>query len=70
MATLAEKGLIVNEKYKEIYLTEKGRELAALTAQKHRTIRGFFIQVLHIDAKIADEDACAIEHARSARNRR
>ena len=62
MATLSQKGLIQTEKYKEIFLTPKGRELAEITSRKHHTIRDFFISVLHIDAAIADADACAIEH--------
>lgn len=62
MATLSEKGLITNEKYKEIFLTEKGLEQAKFTSRKHHVIRKFFINVLKIEQSIADEDACAIEH--------
>lgn len=62
MTTLSEKGLIINEKYGEIRLTPAGRELAEFTSRKHQIIRKFFIDVLNIDSKIADNDACAIEH--------
>ena len=62
MATLAEKGLIKNEKYKEIFLTPTGLEQARLTFSKHQVIKKFFIDVLNIDASTADTDACAIEH--------
>jgi len=62
MATLSEKGLITNEKYGEIYLTPTGRKLAKLTSGKHRTIRRFFTEILKLDFKTADTDACAIEH--------
>lgn len=62
MATLSEKGLILNEKYKEIFLTPEGRRLAELTSKKHHVIWHFFTKILHIDAAIADKDACAIEH--------
>lgn len=62
MATLAERGLIINEKYREIYLTPSGREVAEFTSKKHHTIRQFFVDVLGIKRSIADEDACAIEH--------
>jgi Mn-dependent DtxR family transcriptional regulator len=62
MATLAKKGLITNEKYKEIFLTQKGFELAEFTSHKHHTIRDFFINILQIDSSVADTDACAIEH--------
>lgn len=62
MATLSEKGLIVNEKYKKIFLTPSGLEQAAFTSKKHHVIKTFFTQVLNIDESIADQDACAIEH--------
>ncbi|HOQ15963.1 MAG TPA: metal-dependent transcriptional regulator [Defluviitaleaceae bacterium] len=62
MATLAEKGLVINERYKEVYLTPAGLERAKLTANKHCIIRKFLTEVLKVDEEIADEDACAIEH--------
>ena len=62
MATLSEKGLITNEKYGEIFLTPKGREFAKHTSNKHHTIRKFFMEILKLDYKTADTDACAIEH--------
>jgi len=62
MSTLAEKGLITNEKYREIFLTERGREVAEFTSRKHQVIFNFFSKMLGIDPAIADVDACAIEH--------
>ncbi len=60
--TLANKGLVINEKYKEVYLTPEGLKLARITSEKHNIIKKFFIEVLKINADIADEDACLIEH--------
>lgn len=60
--TLANKGLVLNEKYKEVYLTPAGLELAKITSEKHQIIRKFFIDVLGVNADVADEDACSIEH--------
>jgi Mn-dependent DtxR family transcriptional regulator len=62
MSTLSEKGLIISERYKEVFLTPLGRELAEFTATKHHIIRRFFVEVLRIPESIADQDACAIEH--------
>lgn len=62
MTALSEKGLVTNEKYGEVFLTQKGRTMAEFTAKKHQVIRRFFIEVLHIDPVVADNDACAIEH--------
>jgi DtxR family transcriptional regulator, Mn-dependent transcriptional regulator len=62
MSTLAAKGLIINEKYKEIYLTPTGLEFAKSTSKKHHTIYKFLTGILHVDPSVADKDACAIEH--------
>lgn len=66
MATLAQKGLIINEKYREIFLTQAGREKAEATSCKHHVIRHFLVDILHVDPVIADQDACAIEHVISS----
>ncbi len=68
MATLSEKGLIVNEKYKEVYLTPEGLRQAKLTANKHHVIHQFLVNVLNVDPAIAAEDACAIEHVISSQS--
>ncbi|HEY8422557.1 MAG TPA: metal-dependent transcriptional regulator, partial [Thermoclostridium sp.] len=41
MATLAEKGLVINEKYKEVFLTPAGLEKAKSTSEKHQIIQKF-----------------------------
>ncbi|MBR0597089.1 metal-dependent transcriptional regulator [Sinanaerobacter chloroacetimidivorans] len=66
MATLSEKGLITNEKYKEVFLTPEGYKLAEFTSKKHHVIHQFLTSVLNIDSGIADNDACAIEHVISS----
>jgi len=62
MSTLAEKGLVINERYKEVFLTPAGLERAKMTSKKHRIIQKFFTDILKIDAETADKDACSIEH--------
>lgn len=66
MSVLAEKGLITNEKYQEIYLTPEGLKVAKIISEKHQIIQKFFIEVLNIDMDIAATDACAIEHVISS----
>lgn len=66
MSTLSEKGLIINEKYREIFLTPPGRELAEFTSKKHYVIQQFLVTILNVDAVIADKDACAMEHVISS----
>ncbi|MTI47145.1 iron dependent repressor, metal binding and dimerization domain protein [Sporosalibacterium faouarense] len=62
MSTLAEKGLIINEKYKEVVLTPEGYKLAKTVSKKHHVIQGFLTKILRVDPSIAETDACAIEH--------
>ncbi|NLU52466.1 MAG: metal-dependent transcriptional regulator [Clostridiaceae bacterium] len=66
MSTLAEKGLVINEKYKEVFLTPAGLEQAKLISKKHFIIREFLMKVLKVDESIADKDACSIEHVISS----
>jgi len=63
---LADEELIIYEKYKDIILTEKGRELAGIIYRKHLTLTRFFHEVLGVDHSQADADACLIEHVISA----
>lgn len=62
MNVLHERGLVVNEKYREIYLTEEGLRVARLTSQKHHILLTLLRDVIGIDEAQADQDACAIEH--------
>jgi DtxR family Mn-dependent transcriptional regulator len=66
MSALSEKGLIVSERYKEIFLTPAGMDLAKFTSNKHHVILSFLTQVLKVSPSVADEDACAIEHVISS----
>ncbi len=58
---LNDEGYINYEKYNGVTLTEKGRKIALNTKKKHDTLKNFLI-LLGVDEKIADEDACKIEH--------
>jgi Mn-dependent DtxR family transcriptional regulator len=58
---LYDEGYINYEKYSGVTLTEKGKRIAIKTKNKHEILKDFLI-ILGIDEKIADEDACKIEH--------
>lgn len=62
VVVLAKNGYVDYEKYADIKLTDKGRKTAEFICSKHQTIKQLFIEVLNIDEKIADTDACLIEH--------
>ena len=62
LKVLGEDGLVKHKKYGYIELTEKGNAIGQAIYRKHKLIRNFLINVLNVDAEIADKDACGIEH--------
>jgi DtxR family manganese transport transcriptional regulator len=54
-------GFVSSEPYRSIFLTEKGRRLAASSRERHRVVREFLV-VLGVDPETADADAEGIEH--------
>ena len=62
LETLAKEGLISHEKYGYIELTNRGERLAEAICSRHQTLFKFLTEVLGVDPKTADEDACKMEH--------
>jgi DtxR family Mn-dependent transcriptional regulator len=62
LRTLAEGQFINYTPYGFITLTPAGLAQAKDVVRRHETLREFFVKVLNIDAKIADEAACRMEH--------
>jgi len=58
---LSDEGYINYEKYSGVTLTTKGLKIALETKKKHDTLKSFLI-LLGVEDKIAEEDACKIEH--------
>ncbi len=61
MKNLREKKYITVTDAGYIYLTEEGKEIAERIYERHTVLKDFFIS-LGVDEKIAQEDACRIEH--------
>ena len=61
MKNLREDGYITVTEQGYIYLTDKGRKIAETMYERHKLITSWLIS-LGVDAKIAAEDACKIEH--------
>jgi len=59
---LKEKNLIVHEYYGYIELTQEGINKAKAVYERHIMLKKFLYQILGIDEKIAETDACRIEH--------
>ena len=60
---LSEEGLVKHERYGYVELTSKGGKAAKEIFHRHEVLRRFLTEVLSIDAEIAQEDACRMEHA-------
>lgn len=62
LRVLAEKGYVKHEPYQGVKLTAKGRHAAADVKARHILLSHFLTEVLGVDAKTADLDACKMEH--------
>lgn len=62
LRSLAAKGLITYSPYENAMLTPTGRRIAAKVARRHGGIRRFLTDVLLLDERTADENACRMEH--------
>ena len=58
---LSSEGYIKYEKYSGATLTKKGKKIAVETKDKHEKIKEF-LMLLGVDKKIAEKDACEMEH--------
>lgn len=58
-------GLVTQEPYSNIEITDKGRRVAKLVRDRHTLLRTFLLQ-LGVGEKNADRDACLMEHILSA----
>ncbi len=63
LRTLSKKKLINYAPYEAITMTEKGKEVAKDVIFRHEALKRFFVEVLAIDDKIAEDGACKIEHS-------
>ncbi|WKY43288.1 metal-dependent transcriptional regulator [Eubacteriaceae bacterium ES2] len=59
---LKEMGHVEHERYGQIYLTITGEKLAISIYEKHRMLKQFLHEVLGVSCRVAEEDACGIEH--------
>lgn len=62
LRALADKSLIRYAPYDVITLTPEGKEAAKDVIRRHEVLRDFFINVLSVEYKEADEAACKMEH--------
>ena len=63
LRSLAKRNLVDYEPYELATLTVQGHLLAERIRLRHKTLSGFLTGVLDVDEKIAEANACRIEHA-------
>ena len=65
ISELKKLGLVAQEPYGDVELTAKGRRIATMILNRHNKIREFLI-LIGVSRRIADKDACLMEHILSA----
>ncbi|MEJ2245332.1 MAG: DtxR family transcriptional regulator [Acidobacteriota bacterium] len=63
LRALADKALIRYAPYDVITLTPEGKDAAKDVIRRHEVLRDFFINVLAVNEREADEAACKMEHS-------
>lgn len=66
LRSLARRRLVNYSPYAHATLTRRGREIAESVARSHSGIRRFLSEVLLVDEKTANENACRMEHVMDA----
>ena len=62
LGVLKKAGMIEQQPYGRISLTDGGRKQAVKISERHKIICEFLTKVLGVDQTAADADACKIEH--------
>ena len=65
VSSLKEAGMVVQNRYGRITLTERGARYGKLVWRAHRALRTFLVSDLGVEAQTADEEACLMEHVLS-----
>lgn len=63
VAVLKEKGYVTQPYYGDITLTAEGDAYGRKVLDRHRALTKFLHQGLGIDAQVAEQEACMMEHA-------
>jgi len=63
LKTLSKREFIDYKKYEYIELTKRGHRIGREINRRHNVLRNFLVNILKVDSKKADEEACKMEHA-------
>jgi DtxR family Mn-dependent transcriptional regulator len=65
IANLRREGLVYQERYGPVFLTDKGRVKANEVWDRHQVISRYLREVLKVSPLVAEHDACMMEHVLS-----
>ncbi|WP_321970677.1 metal-dependent transcriptional regulator [Paratractidigestivibacter sp.] len=63
---LKDMGMVIQNRYGRVTLTPEGEKYAKIVWRSHRALRAFLETDLGVEAEVADEEACNMEHVLSA----
>lgn len=66
--SLKAQGFIEHEHYGQITLTESGLLEAQAVRRRHNLLKTFLMEILGVEEKVAEEDACRMEHVVSVQS--
>ncbi|HEX3030610.1 MAG TPA: metal-dependent transcriptional regulator [Clostridia bacterium] len=66
ISKLKDMGLVLQQSYGPVELTEEGKAYANKIFQRHIKLKHFLVKTLGVDPTIAEKDACLMEHAVSS----
>ena len=66
LSMLKEQGMVNQEHYGKVTLTDEGRSYAQLVWRAHRALRAWLTDEIGVDPEVANEEACLMEHALSS----
>jgi DtxR family Mn-dependent transcriptional regulator len=65
VSKLSESGLVTHQRYGGVKLTTEGLRIAEDVYRRHETLRSFLNNLLGVDPRVAEQDACRMEHSLS-----
>ncbi|MEA2011521.1 MAG: metal-dependent transcriptional regulator [Verrucomicrobiota bacterium] len=63
---LSDKGYILHEHYGGVKLTKSGEIASIQIRKRHEILYTFLVDILHLDNKTAEKEACLMEHSISS----
>ncbi len=66
LGNLSKSGLVIHERYGYVELTSKGEKVAENIGRRHKMLYEFLTEILNVNPRVAQQDACQMEHSVSS----